>query len=136
MPSSLAFYRDLLGFQVVQAAPAPDRVSDDGFGWAWLRRDSAELMLNTAYDRDAIRPPLPDTTRIAAHDDTTLYIGCPDVDAAYRYLHARGVDVSAPVVTAYGMRQLAFKDPDGFGLCLQWAVDTPTSVAAERSPPT
>jgi glyoxylase I family protein len=123
MPTSLAFYRDLLGFEVIQASPAQDRDSRDNVGWAWLRRDGAELMLNTLYDPDAERPPARDAVRVAAHDDTVLYIGCPDVDAAYRHLQERGYEVGAPVITHYGMKQLPFKDPDGFGLCFQWAVD-------------
>ena len=55
MPRSIAFYRDMLGFQVVGAAPD---VPDDRFDWALLRRDGVELMLNTAYEADA-RPPVP-----------------------------------------------------------------------------
>jgi len=42
MPRSLAFYRDLLGFEVVQQAP-----SGDNCNWAWLKLEGAELMLNT-----------------------------------------------------------------------------------------
>lgn len=80
-------------------------------------------MLNTAYDPDSVRPPVPDPARVAAHDDTVLYIGCPDVDAAFRHLRAHGFDVRAPVVTHYGMKQLFLKDPDGFGLCFQWRAD-------------
>jgi glyoxylase I family protein len=125
MPASLAFYRDALGFEIVQAAPPADQVAPDDFGWVYLRRDRAELMLNTAYDPDAVRPPAPDPARVAAHDDTALFIGCPDVDAAYEHLRERGVAVEPPTVASYGMRQLYVKDPDGFTLCFQWAVDAP-----------
>jgi catechol 2,3-dioxygenase-like lactoylglutathione lyase family enzyme len=118
MPASLAFYRDVLGFEIVQAAPPG--ATGDGFGWVWLRRDGTELMLNTAYDPDAERPSVPDRARVAAHDDTALFIGCPDVDAAYHHLLAHGLGVEKPVVTHYGMKQLYVKDPDGFGLCFQW----------------
>src|SRR5262245_2150347 len=125
MPASLAFYRDLLGFEVVQAAPPPERVRGDDFGWVWLRRGGADLMLNTAYDPDAERPPVPDPARVAAHDDTALFIRCPDVDGAYRYLRSRGVAVEAPKVAPYGMQQMILKDPDGFSLCFQWPADAP-----------
>ena len=131
MPASLAFYRDVLGFELVEAAPPADRVAADEFGWVLLRRDGAELMLNTAYDPDAVRPPAPDPARVAAHDDTALYIGCPDVDAAYEHLRARGVTLEAPTVAPYGMRQLYVKDPDGFTLCFQWPAEIPAVAPIE-----
>jgi catechol 2,3-dioxygenase-like lactoylglutathione lyase family enzyme len=114
MPTSVRFYRDVLGFEVEQTSHP-----GENFSWALLRRGGAELMLNTAYEDDA-RPPAPDSARIAAHDDTRLYMGCEDLDAACLHLRAHGVDVGEPKVQAYGMKQLSFSDPDGFGLCLQW----------------
>jgi glyoxylase I family protein len=128
MPASLAFYRDTLGFEIVQAAPPADQVGRDDFGWVWLRRDGADLMLNTAYDPDAVRPSAPDPARVAAHDDTALFIGCPDVDGAYEHLRARGVSVETPRVAPYGMKQLYVKDPDGFTLCFQWAAEAPAAA--------
>jgi catechol 2,3-dioxygenase-like lactoylglutathione lyase family enzyme len=118
MPTSLAFYRDVLGFGIVERSQPVDNC-----GWAWLRRDDTDLMLNTAYEDDA-RPTAPDVTRVASHDDTTLFFGCRDVDAAYDYLHAHGLDVAEPKVTWYGMKQLYVKDPDGYNLCFQWRADT------------
>jgi catechol 2,3-dioxygenase-like lactoylglutathione lyase family enzyme len=54
MPTRIQFYRDLLGFEVVTTSPA---MGEDHFHWALLRRDGAELMLNTAY-KSAFRPRL------------------------------------------------------------------------------
>ena len=117
MPASVHFYRDLLGFELVATSrPGPS------CGWALLRLNGVELMLNTAYE-DERRPPAPEPPRVAAHGDTALYFGCPDVDLAYLQLRALGLDVKEPANTYYGMRQLHVKDPDGFGLCLQWPVD-------------
>jgi glyoxylase I family protein len=116
MPRSLHFYRDLLGFEVVQTS-APG----DDCGWAQLRLHGVELMLNTAYERDA-RPPAADLTRQAAHADTGLYFGCPDLDGAYALLRAQGLEPQAPVVRTYGMTQLYLTDPDGYSLCFQWPV--------------
>jgi catechol 2,3-dioxygenase-like lactoylglutathione lyase family enzyme len=130
MPGSLAFYRDVLGFALVETAPSADQVTGDQFGWVWLRHDTAELMLNTAYDQDAARPPAPDPARVAAHEDTALFIGCPDVDAAYEHLRAHDVPVGAPTVAPYGMKQLYVKDPDGFMLCFQWTADSAAGAAA------
>jgi catechol 2,3-dioxygenase-like lactoylglutathione lyase family enzyme len=117
MPASVRFYRDKLGFAVVGNAPIR---GEDEFGWCLLRHgDSTEIMLNTAYDYGE-RPDAPDTARVAAHGDTCVYIGCPDVDGAYRFLLAKGLAVKAPKVANYGMKQLYLTDPDGFGICFQW----------------
>jgi catechol 2,3-dioxygenase-like lactoylglutathione lyase family enzyme len=120
MPTSVAFYRDVLGFEVVSSAPprAPPRAPDD-FDWGLLRKDGFDLMLNTAYELDD-RPPQPKPERVAAHGDTALYLGCRDVDGAYRELKEKGLDLLPPNVAPYGMKQLYFKDPDGYSICLQW----------------
>ena len=91
-------------------------------GALWLRHGDAELMLNTAYD-EGERPPVADSARMAAHADTSLFIGCEDLDAAYEYLIAHGVKASPPRVAPYGMKQLYATDPDGYGLCFQWPVE-------------
>ena len=114
MRTSLAFYRDVLGFQVVEQAP-----SGDDCDWVWLTLGDAGLMLNTRYEapnRPAARSP----EWIAAHDDICFYIGAPDVDAMCNYLRARGLEVTPPKVAPYGMKQLYLKDPDGYGICFQW----------------
>jgi glyoxylase I family protein len=116
MPTSLAFYRDVLGFELVSNAPIKQNGSYD---WVMLSLHGVEVMLNTAYEDD-YRPAAPDPARIAAHEDATLYFGCPDVDAAYAHIRAKGVDVKPPRVAHYGMKQLYLRDPDGFSLCFQW----------------
>jgi glyoxylase I family protein len=118
MPASVRFYRDLLGFAMV--SHSPHRGGDpDRFHWCWLRLGGAEVMLNTAYEFDEERPVPPDGARVAAHADTGLFLACGDVDAAYKELRAKSVDVEKPHVTPYGMRQISLHDPDGYGLCLQ-----------------
>ena len=115
MPTSLRFYRDLLGFEIVQRSQDSDEC-----GWCWLRSSGgAELMLNTAYD-EGERPAQPDRERVIGHMDTGLFIGCPDVDAVYEYLNSKGVKCEKPKVAPYGMKQLYLNDPDGFGICFQW----------------
>lgn len=116
MPTALRFYREVLGFEVV-ASDVPGEHCD----WALLGREGVELMLNTAYESHA-RPDAPERARVAAHQDTTLYFGCRDVDGAYESLKGRGLKVKKPQTAQYGMRQLYFKDPDGYNICLQWPV--------------
>jgi catechol 2,3-dioxygenase-like lactoylglutathione lyase family enzyme len=118
MATSVRFYRDVLGFEVVQTSPR----NGDQFDWGWLRLNDADIMLNTAYEQE-YRPAQPDATRVAAHSDTCLYFSCPDVDTAYQHLRAHGINVEEPKVAPYGMKQLYVKDPDGYNLCFQWSVD-------------
>lgn len=118
MPTSVRFYRDVLGFEIVQTSER----EGDQFDWGWLRLNDAEVMLNTAYEQDS-RPAVPDPVRVATHSDTGLYFGCPDVDAAYRHLRAHGIDVEEPKIAPYGMKQLYVSDPDGYLLCFQWPAE-------------
>lgn len=117
MPRSLAFYRGVLGFDVVS-----DSGNGDESSWVWLRRGDCHLMLNDQYGPGHV-PDAPPVERVRWHDDTCLYVGCPDVDAAYEHLRSAGLDVAPPKVAPYGMKQLMLKDPDNYGICLQWKAD-------------
>lgn len=114
MPTSLPFYRDVLGFSEVSKSGSGDDVH-----WAWLRHGAAEVMLNTAYD-DGQRPAAADPARVAAHADTGLFMSCEDLDGAYAYLVSQGVTARPPRIAPYGMTQLFAIDPDGYELCFQW----------------
>lgn len=116
MPTSLAFYRDVLGFEVVSDVPP-----DDQCDWVMLKIHESELMLNTAYEAHE-RPPSPDPARIAAHKDVSLFFDCEDADAAYAYLRERGIAAKPPKVAPYGMKQVYLRDPDGYEICLQHPV--------------
>jgi len=117
MPTSVRFYRDQLGFEIISTSPV---LGPDRFHWCLLRNGEAELMLNSAFEFDHERPVPPEPFRVRAHDDTCLYLSCPDVDAAHAELRARGVAVQPPKIASYGMKQMYLKDPDGFVLCYQW----------------
>ena len=58
MPTSLRFYRDMLGFTVVTTSPG-SLINPDHVNWAMLRLSDANLMLNTAYEPED-RPSAPD----------------------------------------------------------------------------
>ena len=117
MPTSLRFYRDILGFEVTNDSGRGD-LSD----WVMLQRGDSVLMLNTRYEAD-FRPAAPDPAVATAHHDTCLYLGCPNVDAAFAYLRESGLEIKPPKVAPYGMKQLYLHDPDGFGICFQWPVE-------------
>ena len=117
MPTSMAFYCGVIGFEIVSTNRGLD--SDPAqVAWALLRLNDVELMLNTAYD-EGERPPVRDPHRVFGHG-VCLYVGCPDVDAAYEHLRAHDVEVKPPKVAPYGMKQLYVRDPDGYTLCFQW----------------
>jgi len=117
MPVSLLFYRDILGFKVIETSG-----QGDNSGWVMLRLNASTLMLNTAFDDDE-RPAAADPAHIAVHHDTCLYFGCPDVDEAYEYLQEKGLAVKPPEIAPYGMKQLYINDPDGYSLCFQWPTE-------------
>jgi glyoxylase I family protein len=115
MKTSLSFYCEVLEFKIHESAG-----QKDDLGWVWLKWSNIDLMLNTAYETPN-RPEKPDAARVAAHEDTILYFGCPDVEQAYQTLISKGLKLSPPVITSYGMKQLYFHDPDGYGICFQWS---------------
>jgi glyoxylase I family protein len=120
MPTSVRFYRDVLGFELVTASGP-----GENFGWCLLRLNGVEVMLNTAYD-EGQRPETPDPARMAAHRDTALYFGCEDLDGVCQHLRSKGLNVNEPKVAPYGMKQLYVSDPDGYNLCFTWPATKPT----------
>jgi glyoxylase I family protein len=114
MPVSIRFYRDILGFAIHASSGEGDDVD-----WVWLKLNDFELMLNTAYERHE-RPPSPDPVRIAAHNDISLYLGHPDIDAIYNYLAGKGIILGKPQITKYNWKAIWFNDPDGYQICFHW----------------
>ena len=118
MVEALAFYRDRLGFDVGAASPEVDTPEGRLSHWMWLRRDGANIMLNTAYD-EGERPGRRDKARWVGHADAGLFFDCADVDALYVEQSERGVTADPPQTAPYGMRQLYVRDPDNYVLCFQ-----------------
>jgi catechol 2,3-dioxygenase-like lactoylglutathione lyase family enzyme len=118
MPTSLEFYRGILGFEVVA-----DSGQGDNSGWVMLEKSGVSLMLNTAYDDDE-RPEAPNPTHKAIHHETCLYFDCPDPNAAYQFLKSKHVELNPPKIAPYGMNQLYVSDPDGYNLCFQWPANS------------
>jgi len=107
MRRSLAFYRDILGFEVVR-----DSGGGDDASWVLLQLDGCYLMLNDQYEPGRV-PDAPPDERTRWHRDTCIYLGCPDPEAAYEYLLSKGIDLEPPAIAPYGMKQLYVMDPDG-----------------------
>ncbi len=113
MPRALAFYRDILGFEIVS-----DSGNGEDSSWVWLRLNGSDLMLNDQYEPGNVPVECP-AERVRWHDDTCLYFRCPDPDAAYEYLKGKGIELKPPKVASYAMKQLYLHDPDGYGICFQ-----------------
>lgn len=109
VPSTLAFYRDRLGFEIVFQGPEPD---DIFFGI--VRRGAAEILF-----KDVGVTPTPNCTRdvkqgIASWD---AFVYVPDPDALAAEFASRHVEFSQPLGdTSDGLRGFELKDPDGYVL--------------------
>jgi catechol 2,3-dioxygenase-like lactoylglutathione lyase family enzyme len=109
VPSSLAFYRDRLGFEITFQGPAPD---DIFFGI--VCRGGAQILLKAIGVA-----PVPNYTRdvkkgIARWD---AYIDVPDPDALAAEFASRNVEFSEPLKdTDDGLRGFELKDADGYVL--------------------
>jgi hypothetical protein len=47
---------------------------------------------------------------------------CADPDEVYEHIIQNGIAAEKPKIAPYGMKQLYFSDPDGYGICFQSAV--------------
>ena len=117
MPRSLAFYRDVLGFEVVT-----DSGLGDDSSWVWIRLNGCSLMLNDQYE-PGTAPDAPPSQRTKWHQDTAFFFGA-DPDDVYEHLKSKGLSPKPPLDTSYGMRQLSLSDPDGYNLCFQRSVES------------
>jgi catechol 2,3-dioxygenase-like lactoylglutathione lyase family enzyme len=146
MGRSVEFYRDKLGFSVLhhEAGYAVLRRDEAGIH-LWLASDedwrtrsggstpvvsgaesfiagtaSCRVAVENVEELHAALQPLGILHPIESHADTALYFGCPDVDAAYEHLRAKGIEARPTSIAPYGMKQLYVNDPDGYNLCFQW----------------
>src|SRR5436305_15204112 len=109
VPSSLAFYRDRLGFEITFQGPDPD---DIFFGI--VRRAGAQILLKAVGVA-----PMPNYTRDAgkgiARWDAFLYVADPDALAA-EFASRNVVFSEALKDTHDGLRGFEIKDADGYVL--------------------
>lgn len=119
--ASLAFYRDVLGFEVRKD------VGYEQMRWITVgpvdQPDTA-IVLTPA----AAVPGITDAERttilelMAKGSYGGIVLATPDVDAAYAEIESRGADVvQEPIDQPYGIRDCAFRDPAGNMVRLQQA---------------
>ena len=109
VPSSLAFYRDRLGFEITFEGPEPD---DIFFGI--VRRGGAQILMKAIGVA-----PVPNCTRdikqgIAKWD---AFVSVPDPDALAAEFASRDVQFFEPLKDTHdGLRGFELKDADGYVL--------------------
>jgi catechol 2,3-dioxygenase-like lactoylglutathione lyase family enzyme len=103
---SLAFYRDVLGFEQTHIVP-----DEPPYVFAGVLSGPVEIFLNA---------PEPALTEYPAFKDTpiggtfTMFIEVAGIDQVYASLKGR-VEVVMPLEKKwYGVTEFAFKDPDGY----------------------
>ena len=109
VPATLAFYRDLLGFEIIFEGPEPD---DIFFGIAV--RGGAMIMF-----KDVGVDPVPNYTRDVNQGNARwdAYLDVPEPDALAAEYASRSVEFSAPLEdTDDGLRGFELKDGNGYVL--------------------
>jgi len=117
--ASLAFYRDVLGFEVRQD------VGYNGLRWITVGPPAQPGTAIVLYPPSAT-PGLGEDERrtiaemMAKGTFGTILLATPDVDAAFARLQARDVEVvEEPTDQPYGIRDCALRDPAGNLIRLQ-----------------
>ena len=104
--TSLAFYCDALGFEIVSD---PAAVAD--WRWATIWSGATELMIS-----ETETPPTADDT-VDPHESTAwpviFYFYPDDVSQLHAQLLASGFAPTPLRDTIYGMREFSLRDPDG-----------------------
>ena len=111
--ASLAFYRDLLGFEV------RNDVGYNGMHWITVGQPG-QPDVSLVLTPPAIDPGLTDDERRTITEMMTkgtyaiLVLATPDLDATFAQLEAAGADiVQEPIEQPYGIRDCAIRDPAG-----------------------
>jgi uncharacterized glyoxalase superfamily protein PhnB len=117
--TSLAFYRDTLGFEVR---------NDVGYGeMRWITLGPADQPdTSIVLSPPATDPGITDEERhtilemIAKGSYAAIVLATKDVDATFERLQAGGAEViQEPVDQPYGIRECAFRDPAGNAIRIQ-----------------
>jgi catechol 2,3-dioxygenase-like lactoylglutathione lyase family enzyme len=111
--ASLAFYRDVLGFEV--------RNDVGGGAMRWITvGPTGQPGTSIVLAPPAVGPGITDDERrtitemMAKGTFAILLLSTPDVDGTFEQLQARGAEVvQEPVDQPYGVRDCAFRDPAG-----------------------
>ena len=104
---TIDFYRDVLGFEVLATVPESGQ-----FGWALLKRDTLEMMVQS---RESLGEELPILKEATIGYSGTFYIEVEDIEELQRRLLEKGVPLALEMRTSfYGAREFAMRDNNGY----------------------
>ncbi|HUR28746.1 MAG TPA: VOC family protein [Planctomycetota bacterium] len=124
MKTSLAFYRDKLGFQLEGCWP-----DEQNPMWANLMLDGQSVMMGPNMQRDEVKKwcgndPVELEQKLRVIDDfdkhkhgvgIATYVMVADIDAWHAQVAKKGVKFAgAPKTQFYGLREVSLEDPDGY----------------------
>lgn len=102
--ASLDFFRNALGFEVLQQAE-----DASGVIWAQVAHGDVVFMLNRPDDIESghrrTRP---------SYGETVFYFTVPDIHAAHQELVEKGYAPGPVERQAYGVDEFTLRDPDGY----------------------
>ena len=113
-----AYYEDVLGFQCEYAAGEPPQ-------FAIYSRNGCAIMFRRMADPGLIIPNEPQG------GTWDVFFWVTDVQALHSELESRSATVVyPPAVQAYGMKEFAVRDPNGYvlGFGQEWPTKAPTSM--------
>jgi catechol 2,3-dioxygenase-like lactoylglutathione lyase family enzyme len=126
MSKSVAFYRNVLGFELETIWPDADQPM-----WANLVLDRQSVMLGMAMTAEQLKtcshgtPEQIAMFQRSAEEQAknrfgvgvTTYVEVPDVDAFHERVKSKGGrPLTGPTTQFYGLRDFAIEDPDGYRL--------------------
>ena len=121
VPRTLAFYRDLLGFDVTFQGPEPD---DIFFGI--VQRDRAMIMF-----KDVDMDPVPNHTRDIGHGIAPwdAYVYVPDPDSLFEEFRVTGVAFNVTLGNnSDNLRGFEVRDPNGYTIYFGRPNDDKTKI--------
>jgi len=104
LATAVAFYRDLLGFEV-ELRPSP--------AFAMLYRGDLRLLLSVPGGGQGGGAPMPDGTMPEPGGWNRIALQVEDLPAAVEELRGKGAHFRNDVVTGVGVRQILIEDPSG-----------------------
>jgi glyoxylase I family protein len=105
--TSLAFWRDILGFEVIQTFVWEGRLA-----WAEIASGEARLMLNGRGGDPSGRMAR------ERYTDVVLCFSVNDVHGLLRDLRVKGLQVDDPEAQDYRLDEIVLRDPDGYDLAI------------------
>lgn len=119
--ASIAFYKDALGFSVIN-----EFADDDDMHWATLENGSIRLMINQRQ-----KSASPERIERETFQGVVFYFEMDSVHRFYRKMRERGFLVTEPEAMPYGVDECYLRDPDGYELAFISPTDLARNSAVE-----